>query len=497
MPVSYALQRARLVLIILIAAVFVSGCVVSKSPITGRKRAYGYSWGQEVQIGKEADPQIVAEFGLYEDQQVRAYVERLGQEVLAVSHLRRPETDPEFRNTPFTFRVLDSPVVNAFALPGGYIYVTRGLLTHLNNEAQLAVVLGHEIGHVAARHASQRAATQTLGQIGLLGAAIGGQVLLGGTVGESILNLGGTAAQLLFLKYGRDDERESDELGVDYSAQAGYMPSEGAAFFHSLKRISDQMGGIPTFLSTHPDPGEREQTIIRLAQRWEQGATLEVDQEEYYGLIGGMVLGNDPRQGFVRGGVFYHPTLKFRFPVPSGYQVENQPSQVVMIAPNEQAILLFTIAQGAASPQEAAAKLTAQEGVKVVDSGAATVGGNTAYFVLADAQTQSGEVRLLSYYVQYGGTVYTFLGYAAKASFSTYQDVFLGSIRGFDRVTDPAILNVQPTRLQVVRAPRTDAFRTFLPASLPDQFTPEDLAILNQVELDTRIERGQELKLPR
>ncbi len=497
MPSIVSLRRARVVLIVLIAAFFCSSCVVSKSPITGRKRAYGYSWAQEIQLGKEADPQIVAQFGLVDDPQLGAYVERIGQEVLAKSHLRRPETDPEFRDTPFTFRVLDSPVVNAFALPGGYIYVTRGLLAHLNNEAQLAVVLGHEIGHVAARHASQRAASQTLGQLGLIGAAIGGQVAFGGAVGESILNLGGSVAQLLFLKYGRDDERESDQLGVDYAAQAGYKPSEGAAFFHSLKRLSDQMGGIPTFLSTHPDPGERRQTIERLSQRWEEGATLAVDQQDFYNQIGGIVLGENPRQGFVKGGVFYHPDLKFSFPVPSGYQVENQPSQVVMIEPNQKAILLFTIAQDAASPRAAADKLTAEQGITVVDSGTTTVSGNPAYYVLADAQTESGEVRLLSYYVQYGGTVYAFLGYAAKASFSTYQDAFQRSMRGFDRVTDPGILNVQPSRLQVIATPRSDAFQAFLPATLPDQFTPDDLAILNQVDLDTRLERGHQLKLPR
>lgn len=139
------------------------------NPVTGNKRAYGYSWEQEVEIGAQADKEISAQYGLYENAELSNYVDELGQALLEVSHMRREDTKQKFRETEFTFRVLDSPVVNAFALPGGYIYVTRGLLAHLNNEAQLAMVVGHEIAHVAARHASQRAATQQFGQLAIIG----------------------------------------------------------------------------------------------------------------------------------------------------------------------------------------------------------------------------------------------------------------------------------------------------------------------------------------
>ncbi len=498
MPSSLPQSHTRAVLLALVAAVLFSGCVVQRSPITGKKRAYGYSWAQEIQIGQESDPQIVAQFGLYDDERLSAYITRIGEAVLAESHLRRPESAPEYRNTPFTFRVLDSPVVNAFALPGGYIYVTRGLLSHLNNEAQLAVVLGHEVTHVAARHASQRAATQQFGMIGLIGVALGGQAILGGSAGGDILDIGGTAAGLLFLQYGRDDERESDRNGVDYAAQVGYKTSEASAFFHSLKRLGEQSGGgIPSFLSSHPDPGEREQTIQQLSVRWEQQGANTVEQDGYYNTLGDLALGEDPRQGFVENGVFYHPGLAFSFPVPAGYQVVNQPTQVGMVEPNEKAILLFSMADEATSARDGATMLTDAEGIQTVESGPATVSGNPAYYVLADAQTDNGEVRLLSYYIEYGGQVYSFLGYASKASFSTYRNVFERSMRGFDRVTDRRILDVQPSRLRIVTASRSGAFRSFLPQNMPEQFTPEGLAILNQVDLDTRIERGQKIKLPR
>jgi predicted Zn-dependent protease len=176
-----------------------------------------YSWEEEIKIGQDADPQIVAQYGIYDDPEITEYVNNLSNSVLANSHMRREGTDRKFRETEFYFKVLDSPVVNAFALPGGYVYFTRGLMAHLNNEAQLSVVIGHEIGHVAARHASQRALQQQLGQIAVIGGAVIGQELLG-LPGASILDMSSQAAQLLFLSYSRDAERESDELGVEYSA---------------------------------------------------------------------------------------------------------------------------------------------------------------------------------------------------------------------------------------------------------------------------------------
>jgi predicted Zn-dependent protease len=481
----------------MLVAVLAAGCVVQQNPISGNKRAYGYTWEQEVELGQQADQQIIQQFGLYDDEQLQDYVNRIGQDVLRESHLRRQDADPKFKNTEFTFRVLDSPVVNAFALPGGYVYVTRGLMSHLNNEAQLAVVLGHEITHVAGRHASKRAAKQQFAQIGLIGGAILGQEVLGGAAGESILNLGGTAAQLMLLKYGRDDERESDKYGVEYAAMAGYDASQGAAFFESLDRIQEQSGAvIPTWQSTHPDPGEREERILDLADRYQQASAGEVDQEAYYSMLEGAVLGEDPRQGFVEDGTFYHPELRFRFPVPTNYRVQNTPVQVILVEPNQQAIMGLSFAQEN-SAQAAARAFAGQEGLQVLDSGSDRINGKTASFVLADAQTQQGAVRVLSYFIEHGGNVYSFLGYAAQQNFDTHADTFRRTMGGFDDLTDRRILSVEPSRINVVQASRTAAFREFVPAQLPEQFTPESLAILNQIQLDETVQRGQPLKLPR
>ncbi|MEX1063514.1 MAG: M48 family metalloprotease, partial [Balneolaceae bacterium] len=227
--------------LLIFSIVFLAGCAIQKNPVSGSTRAFGYSWEQELRMGEEADPEIVAQFGLYDDSDMADYVVEIGETVLSESHMRRSDTESKFRETEFTFRILDSPVINAFALPGGYVYFTRGMMAHLSNEAQLAVVMGHEIGHVAARHASQRALRQTVGQIASVGGAVLGQEILG-LPGQTLLNLSSTAAELLFLSYSRDNERESDRLGVEYASMAGYEAAEGSALFTSLKRISEMHG---------------------------------------------------------------------------------------------------------------------------------------------------------------------------------------------------------------------------------------------------------------
>ncbi|NNE69450.1 MAG: M48 family metalloprotease [Rhodothermales bacterium] len=475
-----------------------AGCVTTdKSLVTGRKRAYGYSWAQEVQLGRENDAAIIAQYGLYDDPELTAYVDRLGQELVTYSEARAPSAPEEVRQTEFFFRVLDSPVVNAFALPGGYIYVTRGLMAHLDNEAQLAVVLGHEIGHVVGRHASIRAASQTFGQALLLGGAVGGQVLLGGDAASSILQGGSQVAQLAFLSYGRDDERESDDLGLKYGVQAGYDVDHAAEFFRSLKRLSENAGqSIPSFMSTHPDPGEREATIHARAAEWEathgEGKT---GQAEYLAQIDGIMAGENPRNGFTQDGVFYHPDLAFQFPVPADYQLINQPSQVVMVASDQGSAIRFYLESGVSSPREAAERFGAQEGVQVVQSGIGSAYGLPAQYVIVDAAGQDGSVtRARAQYIQYNGRIYAFLGLAAQANYAAREPGFVRAMQGFAPLRDPAVLNVQPRILQVREITTPAPFQNLIPSGGAGGFTAQELAILNQVELNEVIQAGTRLK---
>lgn len=495
-------MRLLLPIVLLVVAGLGTGCVsTGTSPISGNTRAYGYSWEQEVKLGTEADEQIQQQYGVYENEELSEYVEELGQKVLEESHMRRQETDEKFRNTEFHFRVLDSPIINAFALPGGYVYVTRGLMAHLNNEAQLAVVLGHEIGHVAGRHASKQAAKQQIMQGVLIGGAIAGQAAFGGNVAENVLGIGGTAGQLLSLSYSRDNERESDRLGVEYAVKAGYDGAEGSAFFTSLKRKSEQRGqSLPTWQSTHPDPGQREDTVRELAEEWTQrvgGTPTARNQEAYYAAIEGIVLGENPRQGFTENDIFYHPDLRFQFPTPSGWQVQNEASRVAMIQPDQEAYVVFRIAQ-ANTVEEAAASFAGQEGLKIVERRQDEVNGRPAQRLVGQAQSQDGQtIRLLAYFIDYDDRIYQFQGLTTAERYDTYRSSFERTMTGFDALRDQRRLNVEPTRLTVQPASRTAPFRTFVDENaLPDDINANDLAILNQVELDESVEQGRPLKLP-
>ena len=472
---------------------FLTGCSVSESPVTGKKRAYGYSWEQEIQIGREADPQIVAEFGAYDDAELTAYVRGIGERVLAHSDLRRPDTPAEYR-IDFTFRVLDSPVLNAFALPGGYVYVTRGLVAHMDNEAQLAVVLGHEIGHVAARHASQRALSGQLTQLGVIGGAVLGEVLAG--AGGAVLQAGSAAGQLLMLSYSRGAETESDQLGVEYAARAGYKAGEGAGFFETLQRVSEKTGQrLPSWQSTHPDPGKREVKIREMAAQWADSVSMtDVGRDRLFAQVDNVVAGDNPRQGFVDGRVFYHPDLKFRFPIPNSWKLYNMTTAVVLTNDGQTAVNILSIVGNASNSSDAAAKFRATEGITVRSTSGVRVNGLTAQRLRAHAVQNNQQLEILAYFIDYGDNVYQFLAYTTADRYSGAEPAFLQTIEGFARLTDQSILSIQPDRIDVITAGRTGKFESFI-GNLPKQFAPDDIAILNQLQLGSQVSRGTKLKL--
>lgn len=499
----YSILRSlqiRLLTGLLILTFGVTSCVsIQKNPVTGQKRAFAYSWQQEVEIGQQADGEVVAYYGIYDDPQLSAYLTAIGERVLAESHLKRPDADRQFRETPFTFRVVDSPVVNAFALPGGFVYFTRGIIVHMNNEAQLAMVMGHEIGHVAARHASQRALTQQAGQILLIGGAIIGQEALGIPAGN-ILQLGGTAAQLLFLSYSRDAERESDKLGVEYSALAGYAAEEGSGFFRVIQRVSARGGGsLPFYLSSHPDPGDREVAVANMAQEWrDKGTDMDYrGRDEYLSKIDGIIIGENPRNGFVDNNVYYHPELKFRFSVPAGWRLQNDRNQVVTYTEAQDGVQIMNIDSEATSARQTVDKVLNSEGVTTTDRTDLRINGLVAHRATADATDQQGNpLKIVLHGIEYDGRVYRIISYTTAARYQTYLPAFIAQAESFNTLTDPARLNVQPSKIRIVTADRNAPFRNFLPSNLPMGMDAEDLAIINQVELDTQIQRGQKIKIP-
>jgi predicted Zn-dependent protease len=305
------------------------------------------------------------------------------------------------------------------------------------------------------------------------------------------------AAELLFLRYSRDDELEADQLSVDYSSLAGYDPREAIRFFQTLDRIQEKEGqGMPNFLSTHPNPGDRIQRIRDLIAERPPEKRGPPEVSRYLSAINGLVFGEDPRQGFVEGNVFYHPSLRFRFPVPSGFKLANQPAQVVMVDNQKRAFLGFS-GTSEKSLESAAAKFLNQRGLRVIERGPMRSNQYPAYAAVADGRTENGQVaRIMVYFVDYRGSIYHFIGYTAPQAFGVYRSLFLQTMQGFGEIQDQRILNREPVRLALENVSRRAPFEDLIPKSLPAPFRPEEVAILNQVNLKEAIEPGRMLKIP-
>jgi predicted Zn-dependent protease len=486
-----------LALLTLAAGPFVlSACAVGTNPVSGRQRAYAFTWQEEIALGRQADAEILHAYGVHHDPQLTAYVTRVGEAVLAQSHLRREGALPEFRQTAFTWRVLDTEIVNAFALPGGFVYVTRGLLAHTQNEAQLAVVLGHEVAHVAARHSSQDAFKAMIGMAGVLGLSLLAEHLAG--IGDEAGAAGGAAASLLLFRYNRDQERESDRLGVEYAARAGYRAADGAGFFQLLRRMDASDGWSPAFLSTHPDPGRREDAVRTMAAEWVARGfpARRVEEEAFLTAVQGMLLGPNLRQGYVEGSTFHHPDGRFRFGVPRGWETEME-GRTLQMARGDAMGILFVPTSRQSSGSEAAAELVREYELRGVRQSASTVNGFRAHVLEGMAGERNDETRVHAYFVEHDGAVRSFVGYAPPGRADEMRGVLEWAVRSFRRESDPRVLNVRVPRLEVVTVRRSAPFGTLLPDPLPRGITARDMAIMNHVEPGDVIPAGTRIRLPR
>jgi len=453
------------------ALLLLAACATN--PVTGKREIALVSEGQEVQMGQQGAQQVAQEIGLINDQALQQYLQNIGAALAAKSE--RP-------NLPWTFRVVDDPTPNAFALPGGYIFITRGLLNLMGNEAELASVLGHEIGHVTARHSVKQMSQQQLAQL-----ALG----VGAIISPTVAQFGDIAAQglgLLFLKYGRDDERQADDLGFKYALTQGYDVREMDDVFRSLQRIGEQskQSPLPSWLATHPGEAERIQSIEGKIAALPAGQlnNAKTGQQEFAQRVNGLVYGVNPRQGFFQGGTFYHPDLRFQITMPSGWQGQNLTQAVVGVSGQQDAIIQLTLAQGA-SPDVAARTFLSQQGIQAGQASRETVNGVPAVASTFQAQTEQGVIQGLAAFFTYNGQTYQVIGYSPAQRYSSYAEVFRRALGSFAPVTDQRILSVQPNKVQVVQVPQAMTFTEFAqryPSTIPIQ----ELALINQVESTTQ-----------
>ncbi len=453
----------------------------STNPVTGKRELTLVSESQEISMGREYAGQVSQEMGVYPDSGVQTYVSAIGKRLAAETE--RPAL-------PWTFTVMDDPQVNAFALPGGFIFITRGILTHMNSEAELATVVGHEIGHVTARHSVRQMSRQQLVQIGLLAGAVASD-RIAQNLGVISQGLG-----VLFLKYGRDDESQADGLGFRYALTDGYDVRKMVDMFQILQRITAKAGQrIPEWQSTHPDPGNRIQaTEQRLARVTEPLDGKRVNRDVFLRAIDGMIYGDNPRQGYFKGGTFLQPDLAFQLEFPAGWQTLNQPQSVMGASPKQDAQVQLALA-GQTAPAEALRQFLGQQGIQAGPSSQTTINGNSAALATFSAQTQDGsQLGGRVAFVAYGGTTYQLMGIAAAANALAYDATFLQFVRSFRRLTDPVALGIKPNRISVVKVPKAMTLAEFN-RQYPSTVPIDDLALLNGVaDGEAAIPAGESVK---
>jgi predicted Zn-dependent protease len=457
---------------VLILSLLSGSCAVN--PVSGGTELMLLSESDEIKLGKQTDAEVRHEYGVYEDQKLKAYLNDMCHRLARVSH--RP-------NLPYRLEIVDASVVNAFAVPGGYVYLTRGILAYLNSEAELAGVMGHELGHIAARHSAQQYSRAQLAQIGVV---VGGLFL--GDVGSGLAQVG---VGMLFLSFSRDNERQADALGVEYASRAGYDGKELAGFFETLERMNpgSDRSGLPAWFSTHPSPEDRVVAVRKEAREWQQKLGLRdprVNREVYLRRIDGLVFGDDPRQGYVDEGIFYHPDMKFQFPVPAAWKVNNTHSQVQMVNGAKDSIIIFSVAT-ARSPGEAAGKFAQANPATVLASDSLTVGGFPAHRLVCDLRGESGDVRVVSYFIQRDHSIFYFHGLSSSSTFDKHLNTFERTMRGFKELSDPKKIDVRPDRVRLRTTKRAGTAESGFRSLGMSKEDLKDIALLNGMELSEHL----------
>jgi predicted Zn-dependent protease len=452
--------------IILAAAL---GAACATNPATGKSELSLVSESQEIAMGDETAASTRASIGLYPDSGLQRYVRAVGVRLAAVT---------ERAALPWSYEVIDDPEVNAFAAPGGKIFVTRGLLAYLGSEAELSGVLGHESGHVTARHTARQI---TRAQLATLG------VVAGSILSSQVASAAGGIQQglaVLFLSYSRADETQADELGFRYMRRINYDPREMSKTFATLGRVQAIAGSkVPTWASTHPDPGDR------LAKAEQRAASVPADslnrsvinRDPYFRAVDGIVFGVNPRQGFFEGSRFNHPDLRFRIDFPSGWQTQNTADAVLAGSPANDAIFQLSLG-GRETPDALLAKFGQKQGIQMTASQRSSPDGLSAVTAEFQAQDQqSGALAGRVMYLAYGGTTYQLLGYSTAQKYGSYAGAISQAMQSFARLTDPAALNRQPVHLSLVRLPRgmtvTEFYREY-----PSAIKVETIAAINGMD---------------
>jgi len=472
--ISYRQSSSKIVPVVLAASLSVSACAMN--PATGESMLSLVGEDQEVAMGQQYMGEVEREQGVYADSAINAYVDSVGQALAAVAE--RPDL-------PWSFRVVDDPVVNAFALPGGPIYLARGIMAYFNSEAEMASVLGHEIGHVTARHIVEQMSRQQIAQLGLIASLIAVPDLMPFAQGVS------GALAVVFLKFSRDDESQSDQLGFRYTTKLGYDPQGAVDMFRTLERQgTGSTGGIPEWASTHPDPGNRVAAAQARIPNAGPSDTI-VRRQEFLERIDGLVWGEDPRQGYFLGQRFVHPELAFEFTVPDGWNKRNSQTAVLAGSPEKDAMIQLTAGSG--TPEQAADAFLSSDAIQQTGITRRTVNGLPAVLATFSTQTRQGVIEGIAMFVEHGGLTYALMGYAPSSRVGRYSAAVERTLESFAPVSDEALLTVVPKRIEIVPVPEEMTAEEFI-RRYPSTEDPGVVPDLNGLDAGQSISEGTLLK---
>lgn len=477
---------------LLLAVVLALTAACATNPVTGKKQISLLSEAEEAAIGQQQDAEIRREMGVYDDPGLQRYVTGIGQEIARNSH--RP-------NLPWTFTIVDSPAINAFALPGGYVYVTRGILAYLDDEAELAGVLGHEIGHVTARHAAQAYTRQAQANLGLTILSI----FVPST--RPFADLGATGLGVLFLRNGREAEVEADRLGVEYGSGAGYDPAGVPRFLSTLVRVNAlSEHGIPNWLSTHPDPGSRVTKAEPVAGKFASADAKKLNRDQYLERIHGLVFGDNPKDGIVRGNEFLHPLLRIGMKFPDGWELTNTEQAVLAQEPGTEHFMVLQeveapLRQGVGGQQgrtvgDVAVEAMRKAGYTVVDGSIQSINGNQAHVGLYRGEAKgAGKVLMRAAHIAIGRQMYVVAGFAPEKEFDLVDRDIQPSLQTFRQLSVAEASNVRPNRVEFYVVRRGDSWQSIAARQGRNFVNAATLAIMNDREVNVQPQPGDRVKI--
>lgn len=437
----------------------------------------------EIALGRQADEQVVEDVGVYAERPgLNTYVTRVGAALVRTG---------ERQELPWTFRVLDDPEVNAFAGPGGFVYVTRGLLTHLSSEAELAAVLGHEIAHVNALHG--------VNQLSRMKIARGG-VGLFRVIDPNLRHVGGFvagSAGLALLRRSREDEEQADTLGLRYMTASGYAPGGMSRVLAMLTAVSAQHESAEAreaWLSTHPAPAARKQRIDRaLAERGVDPEGGRWDQEPYLRELDGALFGDDPRDGFVRGASYFRPRSGYRVDFPASWELAHDKTMVAGVLPDQEVIIAVGLTSFT-SAREATAAFLGETSLPHGPTQTVTLNGFPGEVTEFRDRAGQAVLQARALFVEYGAQVVALLAFAAIEQWARHQPAIDSTFASFRTISDPALREPAPARVKLVVLTEPLRPPQLLGPDAPPELDAGAVARINQVTVEQTIPAGTMVK---